>query len=378
MITPPGRDTADDLHVMYVAGRGRIIFDGVVYRQVQHIHARILVVYVLPGVQKCDRQQSHVARRELPPPGERGKLAYFALRDVHVVCLLRRQQKRLCAEQPGVFGCHVRANSIRIPQTEKAESLSQCGERGGQPCAVGKLERAGGAAQSHSHRVTAARRVAQFAEKVQFGAGVVGRLIVRLLWFEGVAAAGRADIEDVAGVLAERADGGKVAVGRVIAATLNRDVGAAFFCTGQRRDIEDGGGLPAELRRESAGHDLQAVNGRRHDNRTLPPGERIWQWYAVHDIGDVGMLATNVLLSVGVGGDPGLSLRQRLRIAAGLVDEGVDFAVVTLRAGSGFGGADLQAWHADLDIDVFDGWLRLGLQQKPQKKQNRIVWHQFT
>ena len=80
--------------------------------------------------------------------------------------------------------------------------------------------------------------------------------------------------------------------------------------------FENGGGLSAELGREPAGQDVQALNRGRDHDRTLTPGKRIRERNAVHHERNIGVLAPDMLLPVGVGRDPGLPLCQRARIAA--------------------------------------------------------------
>src|SRR5207253_3090513 len=100
-------------------------FDRTVDRKVEYICDRILVVQVLPGVQRSERKQSGFSFGKRAPPGNCGEFAYLTLSNVLAKRLLGGQNNRIGAEKTGAWN-RIGSRSICIAQSQKTEALS-CG-----------------------------------------------------------------------------------------------------------------------------------------------------------------------------------------------------------------------------------------------------------
>ena len=187
-------------------------------------------------------------------------------------------------------------------------------EGGGLPGVVGDLKIRLVAAEDQAEAARLVDDVLQVTEAVELLREVVNRVILAVGAFDADAV-----FEEVAGEVIAEPAGGALEFARgtvgVVAAAVDADLVALVERAALGVHVHDAGGAEAVLRGERAGQDLEAV----HEAGVeflAEAGDALGQQHVVDAVLEVGVLAADVELAVGVLGEAG-------RAQEGLVERGV-------------------------------------------------------
>src|SRR5205807_6653765 len=135
-------------------------------------------------------------------------------------------------------------------------------------------------AYGERHNIFLGARKAKLGENTSVNPGVVRGLNLRLLRFGVHAGAVALYIKREVPILSDWTYRGEITGKRVERSCIDIKISFDFSRAGRSGHVKNGGGLPAELRCETAFDDVEAINRRCNDDSPLAAGKRLRQRHA--------------------------------------------------------------------------------------------------